>query len=157
VIKNRLRLAALISIFSFLSFAQGAAVSPYEAMVEKIKAGDAEIDFRQLWLSYVAFQVRHTLKNMDPQKQAMNQVLRDKDYKKALEEAESVLHEEFVNVDARSAESFIYREEGQSEKADRQNWILAWDMSATLRRRPLFSSFWDCPAGKPTRLLDHAG
>jgi Domain of unknown function (DUF4919) len=124
VIKSRLQRAALLSIFSFLCFAQGPAASPYEAMVEKIKAGDTDINFRQLWLSYVAFQVRNTRKNTDPQKLAMNQALRDKDYKKALEQAESVLHEEFVSLDAHSAESIIYREEGQSEKADRQNWIL---------------------------------
>jgi hypothetical protein len=98
--------------------------SPYEDMIEKIKAGDTSINFRQLWLAYVAFQVRNTRKDTEPQKQAMSLALRDKDYKKAVEKAEEVLLETFVDLDAHSAEFTAFHEQQQNDLAERQKYIL---------------------------------
>ena len=98
--------------------------SPYEDMIEKIRAGDASVNFRQLWLAYVAFQVRNPRKDTEPQKQAMNQALRDKDYKRALEKAEEVLLENFVDLDAHSAEFTAYHEQQRNDLADLQKHIV---------------------------------
>jgi hypothetical protein len=88
---RRLQFAALLLLSLCFVVAQEPAAnkkSPYEDMIEKIRAGDASVNFRQLWLAYVAFQVRNPRKDTEPQKQAMNQALRDEDYKRALEKAE---------------------------------------------------------------------
>ena len=93
-------------------------------MIEKIRAGDASVNFRQLWLAYVAFQVRNPRKDTEPQKQAMNQALRDKDYKRALEKAEEVLLENFVDLDGHSAEFTAYHEQQRNDLADLQKHIV---------------------------------
>ncbi len=83
---RRPQLAALLLLSLCFVAAQEPAAnkSPYEGMVEAIRAGNTNINFRQLWLANVAFRVRNPLKETEPQKQAMNQALRDKDFERRL-------------------------------------------------------------------------
>jgi hypothetical protein len=123
---RRPQLAALLLLSLCFVAAQEPAAnkSPYEDMVETIRSGNTNINFRQLWLAYVAFHVRNPLKDTEPQKQAMNQALRDKNYQGAVKEAEEVLRKNFVDLDAHSVELTAYHEQQRNDLADVQNHIL---------------------------------
>lgn len=106
--------AVFLLVPSLLIFAHTSAPSKkptYEATVEKIKAGDNSVDFRELRMAYVGSETRNRSKDTDPQKKAMNQALRDKDYEKTIKIAEEVLRENFVDMDAQYAEYVAYREQ----------------------------------------------
>ena len=59
---------------------------------------------------------KHAKDTSDDEK-SMEKSLRDKDYGKAIEEAEKVLASEYVNLDAHYVEFVSYRELGQVDKA----------------------------------------
>jgi hypothetical protein len=61
----------------------------------------------------------------EPQKQAMNQALRDKDYRAAVKESEEVLGENFVDLDAHSVELTAYYEQQRNDLAEVQKLSLA--------------------------------
>jgi len=101
------------------------ATTSYEALVEKVKAGNNNIDFRELRLAYVDSATRKKAKDTDAQKKAMSQALRDQDYKSVLENAQAVLQQDFVDIDAHFAEYTAYRELKQSEQTEREKYIVA--------------------------------
>lgn len=118
---------ALFLLSSLFILAQCSAADrklSYEEMVEKVKAGDESIDFRELRLAYMDSESRRKAKDTDVQKRAMNQALRDLDYAEVLKNAEQVLQQNFVDLEAHHAEFLAYRELHQAAAAHRQNLIV---------------------------------
>jgi hypothetical protein len=74
--------------------------SEYAALLARVKSGDLSIDFKQLRFSYMESSERHQAKDTDEQKKAMFEALKKKDYAKALHNADVVLENEFVDLDA---------------------------------------------------------
>lgn len=74
--------------------------SEYAGLLARVKSGDLSIDFKQLRFSYMESPERHQAKDTDDQKKAMFEALKKKDYAKALHNADVVLENEFVDLDA---------------------------------------------------------
>lgn len=74
--------------------------SEYAALLARVKSGDLSIDFKQLRFSYMESPERHQAKDTDDQKKAMFEALKKKDYAKALHNADVVLENEFVDLEA---------------------------------------------------------
>jgi hypothetical protein len=74
--------------------------SEYSALLARVKSGDLSIDFKQLRFSYMESPERHQAKDTDEQKKAMFEALKKKDYAKALHNADVVIENEFVDLEA---------------------------------------------------------
>lgn len=114
----------LTAMFPFAQPAPHDKKPTYEGLVERVKTGDKSVDFRELRLAYVGSETRQKYADTDPQKKAMNEALRNKDFGKALENAEIVLKNNFVDMDAHYCEYAAYREQQKGEQADAEKYIL---------------------------------
>jgi hypothetical protein len=93
-------------------------LSDYAALLARAKAGDLSIDFKQLRVSYMDSPERHQAKDTDKQEKEMLAALKTKDYKKAIANADVILENEFINLDAQRVELIAHQELGEKEKAD---------------------------------------
>jgi len=84
--------------------AKPAGQSEYASLLAQVKNGDLSIDFQRLRLSYMESPERHKAKDTNDQEKAMWQALNGKDYKKAVDNADVVVANEFVNLDAHFVE-----------------------------------------------------
>jgi len=78
--------------------------SEYSTLLARVKSGDLSIDFKQLRFSYMESPERHQAKDTDEQKKAMFEALKKKDYAKAVHNADVVLEQEFIDLDAHRVE-----------------------------------------------------
>jgi hypothetical protein len=72
----------------------------YATLLAQVQGGDLSIDFQRLRFSYMDSPERHNAKDTSTEENGMRQALKDKDYKKALNLADVILANEFVNLDA---------------------------------------------------------
>ncbi|HMC32536.1 MAG TPA: DUF4919 domain-containing protein [Candidatus Angelobacter sp.] len=91
--------------------------SEYASLLARVQGGDLSIDFKQLRMSYMESPERHQAKDTKPQKQGMFKALQSKDYKKAIHNADIVLENEFVDLDAHHVEQIAYEELNEEERA----------------------------------------
>ena len=91
--------------------------SEYAVLLARVKNGDLSIDFRQLRFSYMESPERHQAKDTDEQKKAMFETLKKKDYAKALQNADVVLENEFVDLDAHRVKQIACQELHDEQKA----------------------------------------
>jgi hypothetical protein len=87
----------------------------YQALLERVKAGDKTVDFGKLRLAY-----SETASGSDTraQKEAMTKALRANNFAEAIKAADTVLAAEYVNMDAHLTESIAYRELKEAEQAE---------------------------------------
>jgi hypothetical protein len=97
---------------------QQKAPSEYASLLARAKNADVTVDFKQLRLSYMDSPERHRAKDTDKQKRDMFKSLNGKDYKKAVADAEVVLTEEYVDMDAHFVEYISYMELHEDEKSN---------------------------------------
>jgi hypothetical protein len=97
--------------------------SEYATLLAKVKAGDFAIDFQRLRFSYMESPERKTAKDTSDEKKQMWQAFNAKDYKKAIENAETVIAQEFVDMDGHYVQAASYRELQDVEKAELQRKI----------------------------------
>lgn len=86
----------------------------YKALVEKVKAGDATVDFKQLRLAYS--DIPHE-KDPEPEKKAMFAALRSGNYEEAAKNAELVLASDYVDMDAHVAAAIANEALKNADKA----------------------------------------
>lgn len=93
-------------------------LSEYASILARVKNGDLSIDFQRLRYSYMDSPERHAAKATIKERQDMITSLNKKDYKKAVQKADVVLANEFVDMDAQFVEAVAHRELQETEKAD---------------------------------------
>lgn len=115
----RLRLFVLAICVVALPLVSGAKVaSEYATLLSALKTGNTNIDYARLRLSYVDSPERKKAKDLSVQEKAMSQALESKDFAAALKNAEAVLDNEYVNLDAHFVAFVAQRELGDAAKAE---------------------------------------
>ena len=92
--------------------------SEYASVLARVKSGDLSIDFQRLRLSYMDAPERHKAKDTNKERTEMFDAVKGKDYKKAIQKADKVLANEFVDMDAHFVEAIAHRELQEMDKAD---------------------------------------
>jgi hypothetical protein len=92
--------------------------SEYSTLLASLKAGNTNVDYARVRLSYMDSPERKAAKDTTDSQKAMIIALNAKDNAKAIEQADIVLANEYVNIDAHIVEAAAYRESGDPEKAE---------------------------------------
>ena len=92
--------------------------SEYAKLLADLKAGNTNIDYARLRLSYVDSPERKKAKDTSDDEKAMSQALQSKDFAVALKHAEAVLDQAYVNMDAHFVAFVAERELGDPGKAE---------------------------------------
>jgi hypothetical protein len=109
-------LAAVLTILAPRAAAGGP--SEYATLVASLKAGNTNIDYARLRISYMDSPEYKQAKDTSDAERAMWDSLHAKDYPKALKNAEEVLESEYVNIDAHYVAFVANEQMGTAEKAD---------------------------------------
>lgn len=112
-------LLALIALFAlrFPVAAQNSS-SEYAILLDAVKAGNTNIDYTRLRLSYMDSPEYKQAKDVTKSEKAMTAALNAKDFPEALKNAEIVLASEYVNMDAHFVAFAANRELGATDKAE---------------------------------------
>jgi hypothetical protein len=122
--KLRTAIAVLaVGTFSGTIFCQDTPVPKpsYSDLVTRLKAGDKNVDFKALRLAYADTTGG---KDTDKQKKAMTAALNSKNYAEAIKNADRVLAEDYVDMDAHFVEYIAHRELNQSDQAEFHKFVL---------------------------------
>jgi hypothetical protein len=92
--------------------------SEYSTLLASLKAGNTDVDYARLRLSYMDSPERKQAKDTGDSEKAMIISLNAKDYAEAIEQADTVLANEYVSIDAHIVEAAAYRGLGVMDKAD---------------------------------------
>jgi uncharacterized protein DUF4919 len=92
--------------------------SEYASLLAQIQGGDLSIDFQRLRFSYMESPERHKAKDTSDEEKTMWQALNKKDFKTAVNKADVVLANEFVNLDAHFVEFRAYEGLQDAAKSD---------------------------------------
>jgi hypothetical protein len=96
----------------------------YDVLVARVKNGDHSVDFRQLRLAYSESPKFRNGPDITTQKHAMTIALNGKEFAKAIQNADTVLAVNYVDMDAYFVEYIAHRESGESERADFYKFVL---------------------------------
>ena len=115
----RVRLLAMaMCVFGLPLVSKATDTSEYSKLLSALKAGNTNVDYARLRLSYVESPERKKAGDTSVQEKAMSQALQSKDFAAALKNAEAVLDDEYVNLDAHFAAFVAQRELGDAAKAE---------------------------------------
>lgn len=99
------RLFLFVLICCLLAHAQTKpSQAAYGELLARLKSGDLTVDFKQLRLAWVDSPEYQQAKDTDAQKKAMVAAINSRHFDEALTNAETVLANEYVNIDAHFAE-----------------------------------------------------
>jgi hypothetical protein len=99
------------------------APSSYAQLVERAKKEDPTVDFVELRNAYAEWLCDEKAKTDAPNREAMVEAFKKKDYAKASELAEVVLDYEFVNRGLHLATENAYRQLGNQTQADKHKQL----------------------------------
>jgi len=91
----------------------------YDGMIQKIKTGDRNIDFRELRIAYADSSVQP---DTSEQKKKMFAELKAEKYADAIKSAEAVLNGDFADIDAHYVAFAANRALNNAEQADFHKW-----------------------------------
>jgi hypothetical protein len=114
---KNLRLICVLIVLAALAVGQAAKPSEYTALVAKTNAGDLKVDFKQMRLAYMESPERLQKKDTDKEEDAMLAALDGKDLAAALKNADAVLANEYVNIDAHFVAFVANRDLHNDERA----------------------------------------
>lgn len=92
--------------------------SEYATLLAALKAGNTNIDYARLRISYMDSPEYKQSKDVSSAEKSMMEELNKKDFPAALKSAEIVLDSEYVNIDAHYVALVANREMGATEKAE---------------------------------------
>ena len=92
--------------------------SEYASLLASLKAGNTDINYTRLRLSYMDSPEYKAAKDVSSSEDAMFEALNKKDYPAALKSAEAVFESNYVNIDAHYVDFMANREMGATEKAE---------------------------------------
>src|SRR5579871_4808870 len=107
---SRAILACLLAAGSILCCAQQKGDSDYARLVARVKTGDMTVDFKQMRFAYVDSPEYKAAKNTDAEAEAMIDAVNAGDFPTAIKNADTVLANDFVDLDAHFAEYIAHRE-----------------------------------------------
>lgn len=111
-------LLLFLSSIALFSQQEPAKQSEYASLLARVQGGDLSIDFQRLRFSYMESPERHKAKDTSDEEKAMWQALGKKDFKTAVNKADVVLANEYVNLDAHFVEFQAYQGLADAAKAD---------------------------------------
>ncbi|HJX85521.1 MAG TPA: DUF4919 domain-containing protein [Candidatus Angelobacter sp.] len=118
---KRFYLGILVFCFGTLAcFGQDAPKPPseYGVLTVKVKGGDLSIDFQKLRFSYMESPEYKQAKDTSAEDRLMWKAFNADDYKEAIKNADVILADEFVNMDAHYVEAVSYDKLQDTQKAD---------------------------------------
>lgn len=92
--------------------------SEYATLLASLKAGHSDVDYTRLRLSYIDSPEYKAAKDTSESEKAMWGALGEKDYARALKQAETVLANEYVNIDAHFVAYAADKELGATDQAE---------------------------------------
>jgi hypothetical protein len=98
--------------------------SEYSTLLASLKAGNTDVDYARLRLSYMDSPERKEAKDTSDSEKAMMNAFNAKDFAKAIGQADIVLANEYVNLDAHLVEAVANKQLGAVEKADFHRTVL---------------------------------
>jgi hypothetical protein len=116
-------LTALLVAVSINAQSQETGKPKYEALLERVKAGDTTVSFKDLRMAYTESHGYAPYGGDDTHK-SMLAALRDKDYDKALGYAGTILKEKYVDIFAHLVSSLAYGELKNAERASYHRGIV---------------------------------
>lgn len=108
----------MVCVFAVPVLSGAKDASEYAKLVAALKAGNTNIDYARLRLSYVESPERKKAKDTSADEKAMSQALQAKDFAGALKHADAVLDNDYVNLDAHFVAYVAERELGDANKAE---------------------------------------
>ena len=113
----------ILVVFGLLAVAAlhpavAAPASEYATLLASLKAGNTDIDYTRLRLSYMDSPEYKAAKDTSGPEKAMFEALNKKDYPAVLKDAEAVLESNYVNIDAHYVALVANREMGATDKAE---------------------------------------
>jgi hypothetical protein len=119
MIRTRLFLLAMLLCASAAQFSYAQAKpSEYATLLAEVKAGNTDIDYARLRLSWMDSPEYKQAKDTSKEKDAMGAALGQKNYAEALKDAEVVLASEYVNMDGHFVAYAANKELGAADKAE---------------------------------------
>jgi hypothetical protein len=124
-------LLALIAVARLASAQQQS--SEYSNLLASLKAGNTNVDYARLRLSYIDSPERKKAKDTSDSEKAMMNAFNAKEFARAIQEADIVLANEYINLDAHLVEAVANRELGAVEKADFHRAVLGGLIDSILK------------------------
>jgi hypothetical protein len=97
-------------------YPQGDKGVAYESLLAKAKKGDATVDFKALRVAYFELHPSDGGQHDAKATQAMFAALNEKDYTKAIEYAENILKNNYVDIEAQLVAAVAYRDSNKPEQ-----------------------------------------
>lgn len=113
-----LMLVLLGLVTSNITAAPTGSPSEYAALLAQLQSGKTGIDYTRLRLSYVDSPENKHAKDTSDSEKAMTLALRDKDYAKAIKEADNVLANNYINLNAHFVEFAANQQSGNAQQAE---------------------------------------
>jgi hypothetical protein len=118
IMPARSALFTLLACLALPLLASGKDSSEYATMLAALKAGNTHIDYARLRLTYPDSPESKKAKDRSDAEKGMYAALKAKDYANALKDAESVLEQKYINIDAHFVAFVANREMGAADKAE---------------------------------------
>jgi hypothetical protein len=117
---RKLAFAVAILFFTLLPIISTAEVAPseYATLLAVLKGGNTNIDYGRLRVTYMESPEYKNAKDTTKEEKAMEVALGAKDYAGALKNAEAVLSNEYVNMDAQFVAYVANKETGATDQAE---------------------------------------
>lgn len=115
--------SALVTLWGSIALAQPSSAETYPAMLDKVKNGDANVDFRTLRIAYTQTPLYNPYVE-DDNTALMFQALNEKAYPKALEYAQKIQEKNFADLDAHFGARMACREMGDQACYNSHHTIL---------------------------------
>ena len=96
----------------------------YEALLEKVKAGDTNVSFKELRIAYTESEGYAPYGGNSEGRKSMLAALKDKDYDKALGLAGTIFKQNYVDITAHLVSSIAYDELKNAERAKYHHGIV---------------------------------
>ena len=110
-------LSLLLIAVSINAQSQEPGKQKYEALLEKVKAGDTAVSFKDLRMAFTESQGYSPYGGDSEAGKSMFSALKDKDYEKALGYANTILKQKYVDIFAHLVSALAYTELKNAERA----------------------------------------
>jgi hypothetical protein len=107
---SRKIIVVLLAAGTIASYADTKKDSQYATLLARVKGGDTKIDFQQMRLAYMDSPEYQAAKDTDAESKAMIAAINAKDFPAAIKNADVVLANDYVDMDAHFVEYIANRE-----------------------------------------------
>ncbi len=126
IISRLLTIVLMMLIFTCNAFAgeeQPKKLPDYQTLLKRVMSFDRTVDFRALRLSYAETADYNPYGDDKAKKSEMFEALRNKDYDKAIADAQVILEKKFVDIEAHFVSSIAFNEMKNSERYNFHHFV----------------------------------